>query len=1166
MRRPRFQSATWITTATAVAFVAAACTNDTAEENRKSTSTPPPAIQPVSGAVDVYDIRPLGSHVVNGATWNTAANFSVGTGVLSPFLQVQGSANDFDDNGNTEEGFNTDARPMVYDQGNAAGHDHSLALNKVPVVKISGTAYREFIFDANEANSDPDANFSIDLFDLWLCKEAVVGDSVPANFDTYNDFDQTSGNTNCKRVYSIDDNTGGPGTNDGDWIKASDASSKGSGSNFDYQILIPDANFQAAAGQIAGFDISNCDYAGENAVPCGAWLLLKVKMGGQGGEWVVGSTFEEISTLNRPFVKVTKTAVPTFKRTYNWEIEKSVTPTSITLFEGQSQDATWSITVTPGDPAFTDSDIKVDGAITITNTSGGAVTINSVLDAISGYPGITPVCGVSFPYVLASGTVNNPTTLVCSYTVTAPSAAPGAHTNVATVEVEASLDEDDIVDASIFTGSATFNFASVTPTEIDKDPPIYDNYNGEGEGLLGDFSDLTFPVTYKKTYTCDADEGSYSNTARVDLTSPRTDPTASANLTVDCLDVTVSKTSDETLTRTYKWKIDKTVTPATWELFKGDDGTSAYTVTVTPDGFDDNVFATSGVITITGDPNKPIYIQSPGVRDTIATALDAAVTDCEDNGSDVTTPLVTPYTLAAGHVLTCDYARSLPDGTTRTNTAYIIAKPTTTGTNKQFTGTASVDFTGATKTEVNKTVHVDDTYSGGPQDQEVTDLVNATTFNYNRKFTCDTDAGKHDNTATITETNQSDDASVTVTCRIVRIEKNAVTTFDRDFNWDIDKSTTTVGTVDLAPGQTYNADYSVVVTKSAAINSNWHVTGTIRIAHNNTTLGASLNSLSDVVTTALAATVTGCNIDGTAFTFPGVLPVGKQLRCTYDRDLADGTSRTNTATTVQQNHSYAADLTPTNTGTTNWATSAVSVIFGSPTNVTDDCALVDDTYSGGPQDDKICASHTYNYTRPIIAPEGSCTDFTVDNTATVTPDDDAPESDNVSIPVDVQCPEGCTLTLGYWKTHNFSFKGGAPLDATWDLLPLKELSGFFTNTGAPPSYPLAGPNALPAFTWFNVFWTAPGGNAYYQLSQQYMAAKLNVLNGADPSAASAAITTAETLFSTLANTPAAIGALKGNSPLRKQFITAAGTLGAYNEGTIGPGHCTEDKTSLLTLK
>jgi hypothetical protein len=137
---------------------------------------------------------------------------------------------------------------------------------------------------------------------------------------------------------------------------------------------------------------------------------------------------------------------------------------------------------------------------------------------------------------------------------------------------------------------------------------------------------------------------------------------------------------------------------------------------------------------------------------------------------------------------------------------------------------------------------------------------------------------------------------------------------------------------------------------------------------------------------------------------------------------------------------------------------------------------------------------------------------------------------------------GCTLTLGYWKTHNATFPGGAPVDPTWALLPggLAEGTTFF----------------LSGMTWYEVFWTPVGGNAYYNLAHQYMAAKLNVLAGANPAAVSTALSDAETLFNTY--TPAQIGALSGSNNLRKQFIALAGTLGSYNEGLTGPGHCSGD--------
>ena len=140
--------------------------------------------------------------------------------------------------------------------------------------------------------------------------------------------------------------------------------------------------------------------------------------------------------------------------------------------------------------------------------------------------------------------------------------------------------------------------------------------------------------------------------------------------------------------------------------------------------------------------------------------------------------------------------------------------------------------------------------------------------------------------------------------------------------------------------------------------------------------------------------------------------------------------------------------------------------------------------------------------------------------------------------INTEISRGCTLTQGYWKTHNATFPGGAPVDPTWALVgALAEGETFF----------------LSGQTWFEVFWTAPAGNAYYNLAHQYMAAALNVLAGADPTAVSSELASAAALFAIW--TPAEIGALRGNNSLRKEFLSLASALDDYNQGIIGPGHC-----------
>lgn len=185
---------------------------------------------------------------------------------------------------------------------------------------------------------------------------------------------------------------------------------------------------------------------------------------------------------------------------------------------------------------------------------------------------------------------------------------------------------------------------------------------------------------------------------------------------------------------------------------------------------------------------------------------------------------------------------------------------------------------------------------------------------------------------------------------------------------------------------------------------------------------------------------------------------------------------------------------------------------------------------------------TFHYSRNITA--HSCDPFDVVNTATVRNSVDL-DTDTVTIHVTVACEQGCTLTQGYWKTH--SNRGPAPLDTTWNLLPNSQDTAAFL--------PFVDAKGDPG-TWYSIFWTAPAGNVYYQLAHQYMAARLNILNGASaPASVTSALTSANGFFA--AYTPAEAGALGKTSTARTNALAWAATLASYNEGAIGPGHCDE---------
>ena len=137
---------------------------------------------------------------------------------------------------------------------------------------------------------------------------------------------------------------------------------------------------------------------------------------------------------------------------------------------------------------------------------------------------------------------------------------------------------------------------------------------------------------------------------------------------------------------------------------------------------------------------------------------------------------------------------------------------------------------------------------------------------------------------------------------------------------------------------------------------------------------------------------------------------------------------------------------------------------------------------------------------------------------------------------------GCTLTQGYWKTH--SENGPAPYDATWAELASGASTPFF----------------LSGQSYYEVLWPAPRGNVYSNVAHQWIAADLNVLNGASiPAEVESAWNDAKAWFES--TTPAEAAALKGSD--KAEWNAIAELLDDYNNGLVGPGHCSEELNDIL---
>jgi len=165
---------------------------------------------------------------------------------------------------------------------------------------------------------------------------------------------------------------------------------------------------------------------------------------------------------------VEKTATPSFKRTYNWDISKSVTPTLVEQIGGT---ATFNYAVVVEQTGFTDSDWQVTGTITVTNPNDWEDIIVDVTDAVdNGGTGVTCTVGDG-----AGVTVPMSWHVDLYYTCTyssAPSPSNGINTATATWDKDKFFTPDGSAQ-----GTAKFAFTYPTTT-VNKDVTVTDTFDG----------------------------------------------------------------------------------------------------------------------------------------------------------------------------------------------------------------------------------------------------------------------------------------------------------------------------------------------------------------------------------------------------------------------------------------------------------------------------------------------------------------------------------------------------------------------------------------------------------------------------------------------------------------------------------------------------------------
>ena len=454
-----------------------------------------------------------------------------------------------------------------------------------------------------------------------------------------------------------------------------------------------------------------------------------------------------------------KTATPSFTRTFGWSIAKSVDKTEVEIAAGGSATFTYAVAVTHD--SGTDSNWQVTGTITAANQNTAPVAGVTVTDSINDANAVCTVTGVSGVTIPASSSSTFPYS--CTYSATP---ASSSETNTATVTWSAqTLSNGQSLSAGSAMGTASIDWGIVTPTVVDGSVSVTDTFGGSlGTVSYTDSSPKTF--TYPITFSGDPGGTCTSHDNTATFTTSTTGTMGSASKTVKAcvgLDLTVSKTATPSLTRTYIWSIFKSASPPMQTINAGGTAAFNYMVTVAETGFTDSNWMVSGAITVT-NPNDWEAI-------TLTNVIDAV----DNGGTCIVTGNTGTTILTLGSVTlsyTCSYA-SAPSSSSGTNTATATWDSTTSHTpDGSAVGTAGFTFNDGSNgnpQKVNQVVTATDKFNGGAPTTLGTLTASdstpftATTYVYSHTLSgVSGNCTAYSNTAMLVETGQTASATVTL--------------------------------------------------------------------------------------------------------------------------------------------------------------------------------------------------------------------------------------------------------------------------------------------------------------------------------------------------------------------------------------------------------------------
>lgn len=385
---------------------------------------------------------------------------------------------------------------------------------------------------------------------------------------------------------------------------------------------------------------------------------------------------------------------------YEWEIKKTVSKDVLDLFQGDSEKATYTVSVKNSE-IIKDDKIIINGKICIKNTGENNTEDLACNLVLMEEGNLVPLESIS---VIAMGSkVLTPNEQYCyDYSFEVVAFTPGKKYSVILSSSITNYEGYNGEVHEISTGKEWTCPLSPTPTNSSitvKDTNQANDFTFNANNTL-EYQDVSYDVSY----SCE-NEGDNINTATID----GTDKKASTTVRVNCYSLKVSKTVQTTLNRKYSWTIEKAcIDPTTKKVLKEVTvrgltyATLHYVVSVTPT-VDEKGGTVYGVITVENpNPSKSIEVT---LSDDIVIGTNSYKGELKE----------TNVVIPAGTTLTFEYSKVF-DSIEIVRPSYNIATATYKTTEGRLVECKSeampIRFNSGQVTEIDPCVDVYDSYYG----------------------------------------------------------------------------------------------------------------------------------------------------------------------------------------------------------------------------------------------------------------------------------------------------------------------------------------------------------------------------------------------------------------------------------------------------------------------